>query len=185
MSLRVAFSGKFGSGKDTAADVLKQSDAAPRHYLFAKRVKEVVATLTGTSYEFNCSDEGKRTIPPGFTKTLGELQQFVGQGFCDQLGEDIWVNIVLAQVQAQEESCVITDLRYPNEANALKEAGFLLVRINVEGPTLERRTKGDKINRNHPSETALDDYAHFDVMLENNGTKEEFEEQVRQKILKK
>lgn len=185
MSLRVAFSGKFGSGKDTAAEVVKRDGAVRQHYLFAKRVKEVVATLTGTSYEFNCSDEGKRTIPPGFTKTLGELQQFVGQGFCDQLGEDIWVNIVLAQVQAQEESCVITDLRYPNEANALKEAGFLLVRINVEGPTLERRTKGDKRNRNHPSETALDDYAHFDVMLENNGTKEEFEEQVRQKILKK
>lgn len=181
----MAFSGKFGSGKDTAADILKQSDAAPRHYLFAKRVKEVVATLTGTSYEFNCSDDGKRTIPPGFTKTLGELQQFVGQGFRDQIGEDIWVNIVLSQVTKNDESCVITDLRYPNEANALKEAGFLLVRINVNEQILLERTRNDKRNRSHPSETALDDYAHFDVTLDNNGTKKEFEEQVRQKILKK
>lgn len=48
-------------------------------FFFAERIKRVVATsLTGTSLETNLSREGKRSTPPGFTKTLGELQQIIG-----------------------------------------------------------------------------------------------------------
>ncbi len=183
--MRVAFSGKFGSGKDTAAEVIKrESSEGVAHFLFAKRVKEVVATLTGTTYEWNCTKEGKESIPHGFTQTLGQLQQIVGQTFREKMGEDVWANIVLSQPLAGI-SAVLTDLRYPNEANALRRAGFRLVRINVDEQILAERTRGDKRQRDHPSETALDNYDGFDIIIENNGTKEEFEEIVRNKILKR
>lgn len=55
---------------------------------------------------------------------------------------------------------VITDVRFPNEAQAIKDKGGILIRLN--------RGLGD--TGNHASETALDNYDGFDVVIANNGT---------------
>lgn len=68
---------------------------------------------------------------------------------------------------------LVTDVRFPNEAQAIKERGGLLVRIN----------RGTPADNQHISETALDDYEGFDIVIDNNGTLDELKEKVKE-ILK-
>lgn len=68
---------------------------------------------------------------------------------------------------------IITDTRFPNEANAIRERGGLVIRVNRPGTQT-----GD-----HPSETALDMYT-FDEVIMNDGNLEQLEEEVSQILLK-
>jgi hypothetical protein len=61
-------------------------------------------------------------------------------------------NIIIA-----ENNWIITDLRFPNELEAIKKRNGLTIRINRPG--LEEN--------NHISETALDN-ADFDYVIDNN-----------------
>jgi len=55
---------------------------------------------------------------------------------------------------------IITDCRFPNEAEAIKKRGGILVRIQRDGI---------KPINPHISETALDGFS-FDYVIKNNGT---------------
>lgn len=63
---------------------------------------------------------------------------------------------------------VITDCRFPNEAEAVKKRGGVLVRIERETSTK---------NNDHPSETALDLWK-FDQVIKNNGTLDQLKQEV-------
>lgn len=54
---------------------------------------------------------------------------------------------------------IITDVRFPNEAEAIKKRSGIIIRVNRPG-----MPEGD----NHPSETSLDDYKGFDWVFSNN-----------------
>lgn len=75
---------------------------------------------------------------------------------------------------------VITDVRFPNEAEAIKEHNGITIRINRG---LVERTGKMIQGPEHISETALDD-AKFDYVIENNGTIEELIEQVKKILIK-
>lgn len=68
---------------------------------------------------------------------------------------------------------IITDVRFPNEADAIRERGGFVIRI-----------ENDRVESidTHESETALDDYEHFDEIIYNNGTLEELKEKVERFI---
>lgn len=59
---------------------------------------------------------------------------------------EFWLRTAMAKVQAANEDgvpCVITDVRYPNEAASLKRAGFHLVHIDRPGvPQLNHESEG-------------------------------------------
>ncbi|MFJ2907807.1 hypothetical protein [Streptomyces sp. NPDC087212] len=81
---------------------------------------------------------------------------------------DFWLRLALDKVAVADRwnlPVVLTDCRYPNEADALRAAGFVLVR--VERPGLPGPAGGDEPE--HISETALDDYP-ADAVLTNAGT---------------
>ena len=61
---------------------------------------------------------------------------------------------------------IITDVRFPNEADAIKALGGKLIRLTRTTNVLEEIAM-------HPSETALDNYNKFDFIIENKGTEEE------------
>lgn len=67
---------------------------------------------------------------------------------------------------------IIPDLRFPNEAAAIKERDGILIRINRPGTVVGT----------HSSETALDNYQGFDHILENNGTLEGLYEKVTELV---
>lgn len=84
---------------------------------------------------------------------------------------------------------IITDLRFPNEIEAIKEKKGITIRINRPyyiSPYKERfkNEKGEVFEKEtkvieHYSETALDNYKEFNYTIENNGTIEKLVEKVR------
>lgn len=75
---------------------------------------------------------------------------------------------------------IITDMRFPNELQAVKDRGGITIRVNRPGVIMN----GIGYNANeHPSETALD-YAEFDYIIDNNGTIEELIEKVKKVLIK-
>ncbi|MFS8158836.1 MAG: hypothetical protein ACMG6E_01230 [Candidatus Roizmanbacteria bacterium] len=172
----IAFSGKYKVGKDTAAELVQQETESTglrvQQLKFAANLKVVVATITGTSIDDNYSEEGKAKLVPALNKTLGKLQQDVGIILRQHLHPDIWVIPVLQQCLrgAREgiDLTIISDCRFKNEANAIREAGGKVIRINRDIESYDGR------DPNHISETDLDDYPDFDAVILNDGTIEQF-----------
>jgi len=167
----IGISGKIGSGKDTCANMIL--DAFPQGkfavHAFALKLKKIVAELTGTTLEMNISREGKAFVPPLFAPySLGRIQQLVGSGFRQTLGEDVWVNALFSNPDIVNRNIVITDVRYPNEKVAIEKRGGVVIRLEGD-PAEIREINADKRDLNHESETALDNVL-FDYLIVNNGT---------------
>lgn len=69
---------------------------------------------------------------------------------------------------------IISDVRFPNEAEAIKDRNGILIRV-------ERNTGNTEM---HDSEIALDNYKNWDYVIDNNGTIEELIEKVRDILIK-
>lgn len=84
------------------------------------------------------------------------------------MGENIWVEIAIERCLGRKNS-VITDCRFPNEAEAIHRAGGVLIRI----------TRDTHYTDTHSSE-ALVDSLPFDYEVLNTGTIENLGDEVRQ-----
>ena len=63
-------------------------------------------------------------------------------------------------------SWIVTDIRFPNEVEAIKSRGGIVIRVNR--PDEVTLGGGDNLYE-HPSETLLDGYQDFDYIIENDG----------------
>jgi len=70
-------------------------------------------------------------------------------------------------------SWIITDVRFPNEVERIKDKGGIVIRVNRDNGT-----RAIDVNP-HPSETALDDFSDFDYVIENDGSIEDLVDKVR------
>jgi hypothetical protein len=90
----------------------------------------------------------------GYTKIL----QFYGTDVVRKSSPDYWVHRLNERIGAEgPDVAVITDIRFPNEAEYVKKNdGYLVevIRKNADGT----RYLDPGRDPNHPSETALDDY---------------------------
>jgi hypothetical protein len=91
--------------------------------------------------------------------TARELLQFFGTNVMRKMYAPVWVNATINKIK-QEGSLrsVISDVRFPDEADAIKKAGGKLIKLT-------RSVSKDS----HPSETALNDYTNFDYVIDNSG----------------
>jgi hypothetical protein len=169
----IGFGYRKGSGKSSAAhflannyDFKRQSFAEPLRQLAVSINPLVVQGIAAVnllnrnrledvvdSYGW---DSAKNTHPE-VRRTL----QAVGAGV-RKLSPDFWVDLAMASA-AKHELVVFDDVRYPNEAAAIKKAGGLVVLIDRPG-----RGSLDI----HESEHALDNYDGWDYVITNNGTVE-------------
>lgn len=94
------------------------------------------------------------------------LQNF-GTGI-RELDPDFWVRPVMAAITEDPRPAVVTDVRFPNEAQAIRDAGGALVRIGRPG--LDE-------SDSHVSEVALA-YHPVDLALINDGTVEQLADKV-------
>ena len=123
-----------------------------------------------------------------FPMTVREFLQKLGtDGLRDGLHPNVWVNALFADYVAEPDkniaaflaaeglpqsmnggqkeypNWIITDCRFSNEAQAVKDHGGIVVRVN--------RPRVEAVNA-HPSETSLDDWK-FGVVIEHDGTVED------------
>ena len=82
---------------------------------------------------------------------------------------NIWVNSLFADYK-KDSNWIITDVRFTNEAQTIKDRGGIMIRINRPLYRLDDQ---------HPSETALDNY-NFDYVIENEGSIDELVQKIKQ-----
>jgi hypothetical protein len=176
----IGLSGYAQVGKDTIGKALVEGYGFTR-FAFADALKECVYRLNPIVVAENAPDY----VPRGpylvthrvqdYVDSLGweeakkypevrRLLQVMGTEAGRQvLGDNIWVDAVLNKVGSRD--VVITDCRFPNEAQAVKERGGHVVRVVRPGV--------DAVNA-HPSETSLDDWP-FDRIVINGGSMDDVE----------
>ena len=107
------------------------------------------------------------------------LLQLIGTNlFREQLHPNTWVNASFANYL--NNAWIFTDVRFPNELEAIKKHNGITIRINRG---LVERTGKMIQEPEHISETALDN-AKFDYVIENDGTIEKLIEQVKKILIK-
>lgn len=97
------------------------------------------------------------------------LQRF-GTESIRAIDPEFWIRAGVQTIQATDGPVVVTDVRYPNEADAIAALGGSLIRITRPGFTSE----GDP----HPSESALDGYR-VNFTIANDGTVEALQGRAR------
>lgn len=181
----IAIMGKARSGKDSLAEALVEHYTFTR-LAFADPLREAALKLdpiVETTLERDDWLETERlsqaVAAMGWERAkdrypeVRRILQRMGQGVRD-FEEDFWLDILLRKVDGSDKlnmPVVVTDVRYPNEAWALRDRGFLMVRAirpYVRG-NMSARYMMPATAAAHPSETALDSFS-ADVTLHNNFT---------------
>ena len=155
--------------------------------------------------DHTCAQVGKKSI------TVRQLLQEVGtEAMRNQIHPNCWTNALFAdykpigdnllegEVRKVREddliypNWIITDMRFPNELEAVKDRGGITIRVNrwmglayrsdlsSEKSPLEHLERAKNL---HPSETALDDYKDWDFVINNEGSIEELVEKVREILI--
>ena len=105
------------------------------------------------------------------------LQQVGTDLFRNQFHNNTWVNATFANYQ--NDNWIFTDVRFPNEAESIKDKGGIIIR--VERPNLLNNQ--NNINLEHISEKSLDDYK-FNYYICNDSSIENLIEQIKNILIK-
>lgn len=171
-------------GKDTVAKIIQelQPEKSWEVKKFAGKLKTIASLLTGIDVSLFEDQEFKEKLMPldwveqwmeGTTKyyklmkVRDFLQKLGTEAIRDVLHNDTWANALMVDYKI-ESNWVVTDTRFHNEAQAIRDFGGVVVRINRDGV---------KPVNAHPSEVALDNFE-FDYILENNGSLEDLKRSV-------
>jgi hypothetical protein len=183
-TLLIGLSGYARSGKDTAARVLMEHFRFER-VAFADNLRDVLYALNPVAVweavydEFGVVDGEARRVQDivdsiGWDQAkivypeIRELLQRLGtEAGRKVLGENVWVDAAMRDLNPAKRY-VFTDVRHPNEYDAIKAAGGEVWRITRPGVA--------PVNQ-HPSETALDTH-HFDRVVVNSTSIQAFDRAV-------
>lgn len=146
---------------------------------FAGKLKEIASILTGVPInKWEDQDFKNEKMPEDWGMTYREFLQRLGtEAMRDGLHEDVWVNALFSDYKPQKMSeynpsnWIITDTRFPNEFNAIKERGGLMLKI----VRTEKDSAGNRILSNHirsaihSSETALEGYEFDHIIFNDDG----------------
>ncbi|MEU7643324.1 hypothetical protein [Streptomyces huasconensis] len=166
----IGLAGAARSGKDTAASFLTKDGWQRR--AFADLVREMLYQLNPwlpddeVDGSFQLAGEvdrfGWEQVKKEYPVVREYLQRCGTEAGRQVLGPDVWVDTLFRGFETWERPTVITDVRFPNEAEAIKKRRGLVVQVvrPDEAPIPESQ---------HVSERALDDWP-FDATVLNDGS---------------
>ena len=132
--------GLIGSGKDTIADYLCTFHGFKR-LSFAASLKDAVSSVFGWDRELlegstKTSREWREQTDTWWSTRLQMeitprrvLQYWGTEVFRNHFHTDIWVASVENKLRQSTDNIVITDCRFANEVNAIKQAGGVTARV--------------------------------------------------------
>ena len=140
----VGLTGRAGSGKDSVGAILCKEYGA-RSLSFAAPLKRLCMDQFGLTHEQVNTLEGKETPDPrwisaeGKARTPREILQLVGTEGFRAVDPSFWVKRAMAEamllVRDGAPVVVFTDVRFPNECAAIRDAGgFVLRLVKSDGP---------------------------------------------------
>lgn len=203
----IGISGKKTSGKDTVCTIIEAIDLYYNSNLktstnlhtfvnqclikneslykskwhrksFAAKLRNCLFFITKDERIFASDDATKNSLSAvkdsnGNYYTIRQLLQKFGTEVGRNVSPNLWVDALIndylkAKLDGYKEYWIITDVRFENEAEAVRENDGILIRIN----------RNTKLNDQHSSETALDNYKNFNLIIDNNGTLDELIDKV-------
>jgi hypothetical protein len=189
----IGLSGYAKSGKDTVADIIISIDSNQWVVKkFSGKLKQIASLLTGIDInKFEDQDFKDQIMPLEWVEQWVEgttkyykimkvrdfLQKLGTEAVRDGLHKNAWVNALMYDYYGIYDidtdvtnmpNWIITDCRFPNEFEAIRQAGGVVVRISRDGV---------KPVNAHPSEIALDGFD-FNYVIENNGSLEDLKRSV-------
>jgi len=152
---------------------LKETPLGPEWWYYKSNVDGLISP-----YLENNDGRFEEPIKAGLVELVKQtprmiLQNLGTEGVRGVIHPNAWVNSFMSEyrpktiTESNDEATltypkwVVPDMRFPNEAEVVKQNGGCLIRINR--PSL-------KSTDNHPSETALDNFHDWDYIIENDGT---------------
>ena len=166
----IAFAGRKQSGKTTSCEFVQSlfTNKKTKIYNFADPLKQLCIDIFGLTYN-QCygTDENKNELVdcywPGIDSkmTAREVLQYVGTDVFRAMQHNVWSSATIRLIQKEQpDVALIADCRFPNEVEAVKNAGGLVVKLNR-----------NLYESTHASETALDatnyDQSNFDLTIAN------------------
>lgn len=157
----IGVSGKSKAGKDELFKFAKLSGF--EKVSFASPLKNMAKEAFGLD-EYQVNGDGKDEVTKVLNgKTPRELLIKLGNLY-REFDSEYWVKAAMKYVQQNSDrNFMVTDVRYLNEAEAIRNNGGIIVR-------LERHSNRDCLvsdsTKQSPSETALDGYPKFDFVLD-------------------
>jgi len=150
----IGVSGYARSGKDTVGQILVANHQFHRH-AFADKLKQLAIRIDDHVADAVAANGWEDAKSDPYVRGL--LQR-LGVAARDTIADDIWVTALFGDLDFGLRH-VITDVRFINEADTIREAGGYVWRVNRPGV--------HAVN-SHVSEHQLDDYP-FDIVLTNDG----------------
>jgi len=140
-------------------------------YSFAKPLKDMIIDLFDVSEESVYGNEEQRNVKthinwedmPGEVTLQGpmsgiEIMQYFGTEVMRRIYDNVWVNKTIRTIQQEQpEIAIITDLRFLNEAKAIRKNKGRLIKLTR-----------NVLNLKHESEIALDGYRDYDMVIDNS-----------------
>lgn len=128
MGTIIGICGRAGAGKGAVAKLLEQKHGFTV-ISFADPIYAAVSAITGIPVESLSDRSAKEQIIPAVGKSPRELLQTLGTEWGrDLVSPDLWANIAMARAKTHEK-VVIPDVRFDNEAVAIKQAGGAVWRV--------------------------------------------------------
>lgn len=164
----IGLSGYARTGKDTVADYLVEKYGFVR-MAFADPMKEAlyrldplitVGGMPGVSLAYAVDRMGWEDLKSTSDDIRPLLQRMGTEVGRNMFGQDFWVDYAIGQ-SWKHDNVVFSDVRFQNEAEAVRKAWGYNIRINRDGVGPAN---------DHISERDLDNYRHFDDTILNNGS---------------
>jgi hypothetical protein len=164
MPVLIGLCGKALSGKDTVGNYLHDRYDFYRTAI-AAYPKRVLKNLYDLSYEQLWGDQ-KEVVDPRYGFSPRYIMQFWLNDCCKHIDPNIWIRICQQTVNAAlaTRSVVVTDVRFQDEAQMIRNLNGYLIKIFRDGAQASQGIK------NHISEHDLDNWADWDLVLNNNDT---------------
>ena len=162
----IGLTGPAGSGKDAVRDILE--DLGFIGFAFADPIRSMIRKLlarNGLSEAWMDKRDLKERVIPELNVSYRQMAQTLGTEWGRSLRPDFWLSIADAYMEdlvAQEDSpqFVVSDVRFVNEAQWVRERDGVIWRINRPDLAAVRA---------HVSESEMDSLAP-EVVIHNNGT---------------
>lgn len=176
----IAFHGKAGSGKDTAAAILHRI-FGHTNTSFADPLKRATMIKFGLSEWHVYTDEGKASFVGEYGTTVRDILQREGTEYVKpHWGEDFWVRRWVQTLEALAERGIedvtVSDLRFEDEAEEVVYRGGYIVEI--VRPDQQQLTGAAA---QHRSEQGIRDDL-IDFKLINDGTLDDLEHKLRRVV---
>lgn len=173
MKTLIGLIGLRRAGKDTAAQALVNQGF--ENVKFADALKGMLRTylayrgvspcLVEEMIEGKMKEEAVAAF--GGKSTRFAMQTLGTEWGRDTIASDLWVDTAMARAR-QFDRVVVSDVRFPNEVEAIKQAGGKIIRIWRPGLTVD----------SHPSESLIESLF-WHVTVANDGTIEDLHNRIQ------